>query len=107
MKKIFTIFLFFTLYSVYPQLYINGEAHYNMSVKGKVGFTRSPCGNNITGGLQHIVGIYEKGYPTPFVFAQGNSPYPNIGHGLKGVPFGDEVTFKESNKILKIVKIRV
>ena len=102
MKKIFTIFLFFTLYSVYPQLYINGEAHYNMSVKGKVGFTRSPCGNNITGGLQHIVGIYEKGYPTPFVFAQGNSPYPNIGHGLKGVPFGDEVTFKESNKILKI-----
>ena len=102
MKKIFTIFFFFTLYSVYPQLYIDGEAKYIMRVSGHVYFTRSDCGESIKGGLQHIVGIYEKGYLAPFAFAQGNSPYPNIGHGLRNTSFEKETTFKESNKISKI-----
>lgn len=101
MKKIFTIFFFFTLYSVYPQLYIDGEAKYIMRVSGRVEFSGDACGDEIIGGLQHFVGLYEKGTP-PYIFAQGNKPYPQKGKGLRYSNFDKTATFKEENKIYEL-----
>ena len=100
-QKTFTILFFFALYSVHAQLYVNGKARYIMNVNGKVRLTGSSCGNNITGGLQYFVGLFEKNTPA-HVFAQSTSvPYPGIGHGLVG-NFGGQAVFKEDNKINSI-----
>ena len=104
MKKIFTILSFFILHSLYSQLYITGEAQYVMEVTGKVRFTGNRCGNDITGGLQHFVGVNENGTPL-HIFAQANKPYPNNGNGIKEFTFDpkNKAIFFEKNKIKKIV----
>ena len=60
MRKTFTILFFLIIHFVYGQLYIKGKAHYKMFVTGYVGFSGSDCGDKIKGGLQHLVGFYEK-----------------------------------------------
>ena len=103
MRKTFTILFFLIIHFVYGQLYIKGKAHYKMFVTGYVGFSGSDCGDKIKGGLQHLVGFYEKN-SSFHSFAQGSQPYPHMGNGLRSTSFGEgrEITFQEDNKINKI-----
>lgn len=103
MKKILFLGVFLLcINTLNAQLYINGDAHYELRLSGYVGFSGDDCGTNFKGGLQWIVGLYEKGGYHPF--AQGNSSYPNTGHGLKNSSFGNSnpIKFKEDNKIYQI-----
>lgn len=76
------------------------EAHYELSIDGRVDFSGSTCGNNITGGLQWIAAEFQNG--THQTLVQGSDAYPNVGNGLRNSNFNETITFTESNKVVRL-----
>lgn len=100
MKKLFLLSLILFSLSGYSQLQLKGEAKYIVTINGRVNFSGSSCGSNITGGLQWITAIYQDGTHKELV--RGSDPYPHNGHGLRNQDLSATITYTEKNKIIRL-----
>jgi hypothetical protein len=102
MKKIVLFLLLFVIYigNSWGQSTVSGTSTYRIEISGYVGVSGSPCGSNITRGLQWIVGKRQNG--TYYTFVQGSDAYPENGHGLTETNFSNTYNFSKTNKIIEI-----
>ena len=101
MKKIYLlVFLLVSGFGI-GQVNLTGNATYALKISGEVGADGSPCGDNITRGLQWIASNNIKNEPKTIV--QGSASYPDNGHGLSAQTFDPAVVyFTDVDKITEL-----
>lgn len=101
MKKFYLFVVLLVCNFGFAQVNLSGNATYELKISGEVGADGSPCGNDITRGLQWIAWNNIKNDPKTIV--QGSAAYPDNGHGLTAQTFDAPIVyFTDNDKITEL-----